>query len=477
MSSALPERLRQTLGLRLAAWYAGLFIVGALGLFGLSYLLLAHSLEQRDREAVRLTLATYASQYQTSGPLGLRRTLAAQEAIGAHVDLFVRSYDRDGSLAFLSLPGRWSGFDLELPAERPPRGSYLWQRFESSASHEVLEVASLALPDGALLQVGRSTDGRRDVLRRFRALLGLLLAATAAVGLLGGVLTTRRALRPLRDLARTLGEIVRTGRLDARVPAREGGDALDELVRLANALLTRIEALVRSMHGSLDAVAHDLRTPLMRLRVSASRALTAGADLPQSREALSDCLEEAERVQTMLDSLMDISEAEAGVMALKRESVPAAVLLAEAVDLFSDVAEEKRVALQAQDAGMLELDVDRARALQAVANLVDNAVKYTAAGGAVRLDARDEGAFVAISVRDDGRGIPAADLPHLFERLFRGDRSRSERGLGLGLSLVRAIASAHGGSVSVESAEGQGSRFTLRLPTAAARSRSNLSPL
>lgn len=470
MSSAPPERppgrLRATLGLNLAAWYAGLFIAGALGLFALSYLLLARSLEQRDREAVRLTLATYASQYQTSGPVGLWRTLAAQEGLGAHEALFVRAYDRDGSLAFLSLPGRWSAFELGFPRQLPPRGSYLWQRFESSASGEVLEVASLVLSDGAVLQVGRSSEARLDVLRRFREQTGLLLATTVVVGLAVGFLLTRRALRPLRDLARTLGEIVRTGRLDARVPERQGGDALDQLVRLVNALLLRIEALVRSMHGSLDAVAHDLRTPLMRLRVSASRALTADADLEQSREALSDCLEESERVQSMLDSLMDISEAEAGVMALKRERVAVAGLLEEMLDLFADVAEEKGLTLRSESAPGLWLDADRTRALQALANLVDNAAKYTPRGGEVVLGASEEGPLVALSVRDDGPGIPAADLPHVFERLFRGDRSRSERGLGLGLSLVRAIASAHGGSVSVESREGRGSRFTLRLPAA-----------
>jgi signal transduction histidine kinase len=468
MSSALPERLRTTLGLHLAAWYAGLFIVGALGLFGLSYLLLARSLEQRDREAVRLTLATYASEYRTGGPVGLWRTLVAQEALGAHVDLFVRAYDRDGSVAFLSLPGRWAAFELGPPLP-PPRGSYAWERFESAASREVLEVASLTLPDGAVLQVGRSTRVRGDVLRRFRELLGMLLAATVAAGLLGGFLLTRRALRPLRDLARTLGDIVRTGRLDARVPAREGGDALDELVRLANALLTRIESLVRSMHGSLDAVAHDLRTPLMRLRVTAGRALTSGADAEACREALSDCLEETDRVQSMLDSLMDISEAEAGVMALKRESVPVAGLFSEALDLFSELADEKGVALRAADVPDLRVHADRTRALQALANLVDNAVKYTPAGGEVGLDARANGALVELTVTDSGRGIPAEDQPHVFERLFRGDRSRSEHGLGLGLSLVRAIALAHDGSVSVESAPGRGSCFTLRLPAAGPR--------
>jgi signal transduction histidine kinase len=464
MSSRLAERLRATFGLRLAAWYAGLFVLGAVGAFGLSYVLLARSLEQRDREAVRMRLTAYASEYETSGAAGLWRTLAAEEALGAHVDLFVRAIDRDGATAFLSLPGRWAAFDLRRPVTVPPPGTYSWERVPSARGDDVLELASLPLPDGAILQVGRTTQQRREVLQRFRDVLGVVLGATLLVALAGGAFLTRRAQRPLRDLARTLDDIVRTGRFEARVPSREGGDALDAVVRLVNTLLGRIESLVGAMHGSLDAVAHDLRTPLMRLRVSASRALASGVDAEASGEALSDCLEEADRVRDMLDSLMDISEAEAGVMALHLESVPVAGLFAAVRDLFGDVAEEKGVALRAEEPGALALRADRTRALQALANLVDNAVKFTPPGGDVVLAARRDGADVTLSVADTGVGIPPGDLPHVWERLFRGDRSRSERGLGLGLSLVKAIALAHGGDVAVESAPGKGSRFTLRLP-------------
>jgi signal transduction histidine kinase len=464
MSSRLAERLRATFGLHLAAWYAGLFVLGSLGTFGLSYVLLARSLELRDRETVRMRLTAYASEYETSGPAGLWRTLAAEEALGAHVDLFVRAIDRHGGTAFLSLPGRWSAFDLGRAVTVPPPGTYAWERLESTHDDDVLELASLPLPDGAVLQVGRSSGQRREVLQRFRDLLGVVLGVTVLAGLAGGALITRRALRPLRELARTLDGIVRTGHFEARVPSREGGDALDALVRLANTLLGRIESLVGAMRGSLDAVAHDLRTPLMRLRVSASRALGSDAGTEECRESLSDCLEEADRVRDMLDSLMDISEAEAGVMVLHPESVPLAALFGEVAGLFDDLAEEKGVALRQEDPGALSLRADRTRVLQALANLVDNAIKFTPRGGEVTLAARRDGEAVVVSVADTGIGIPAEDLPHVWERLFRGDRSRSERGLGLGLSLVKAIALAHGGEVAVESTPGRGSRFTARLP-------------
>ncbi len=462
MSSGPPERTFVGFGLRLAAWYAALFILGMLGIIALSYALLARSLEQGDRETVRLTLATYASQYEMSGPNGLQSTLLAQEALGAHIDLFVRVLDPRHDVVFLSLPGRWTSFDLDRPETTPPLGTYSWERIPARSGSEVLDLASLLLPDGALLQVGRSTRGRNEVLRRFRALLGGLAAATVLVGLAGGALATRRGLVPIRRLAGTVGEIVRTGRLDGRVPERPGGDALDELVRLVNAMLDRIEALVAAMHGSLDAVAHDLRTPLMRLRAVAETSLAGDAE--SCREALASCLEEAERVRVTLDRLMDISEAEAGAMVLHPEAVSVRSVFDETLDVFGDLAAERGLSLRADDPAPLQMRADRVRLLQVLANLVDNALKYTPSGGEVRLAARREGDSVALTVSDSGIGIPAEDLPRIWDRLVRGDRSRAERGLGLGLSLVKAIVEAHGGGVEVESSPGQGTRFSVHLP-------------
>jgi hypothetical protein len=168
MFSRLREHIRGALGLRLAAWYSGLFIGGTLTLFALSYLLLARSLEQRDREAVRFTLAEYASNYETSGAGGLVRALAIQERLGAHVDFFVRVVDRAGQVAFLSLPGRWTDFDLTGAIPFPAPGTFAWSRFESVSGEEALEIASMTLGDGTLLQVGRSTRDRHEVLERFR---------------------------------------------------------------------------------------------------------------------------------------------------------------------------------------------------------------------------------------------------------------------------------------------------------------------
>jgi hypothetical protein len=160
MSSGLRDRVRSTLGLRLAVWYAALFVAGTLVLFALTYALLARSLEQRDREAVRLALAEYASEYANSGPAGLVRTLQAQEELGAHVDLFVRALDRGRGVQYVSQPGRWTDFDLDAAVEPPPPRTYVWSRLPSRVGDHVLEVASMSLADGVILQ-GPSSPGAR----------------------------------------------------------------------------------------------------------------------------------------------------------------------------------------------------------------------------------------------------------------------------------------------------------------------------
>ena len=445
--SSVPEKRGRVrplfFGLRLALWYATLFVSGAIAIVFVTYYLTAASLAQRDRQIINGKLGDYAAAYLRGGVRVLTATVRAEQQV-APERLFVRVVDRGVEAVVLSNNEGWDPSKLEL--------------------------VSATLADGTLVQVGKSTEARDDLLSRFRATLGIVTLFIVVIALTGGWLATRSALFPIRRLTLAVQRIIRTGRTDARVPLEGTGDAIDELTSLFNTMLNKIEGLVTAMKSALDNVSHDLRTPLTRLRGTAEMALAspppgdAVQQVEHYRERLADCVEESDRVLVMLNTLMDISEAESGTMQLRREPVPLADVVARAVDLYRDVAEAKGVTLAAVAPADIVVTADRTRLEQVAANLIDNAVKYTPAGGRVDVEVRREPDAAIVRVRDTGPGIPADELRRIFDRLFRGDTSRAERGLGLGLSLVKAIVEAHGGSVEVRSEPGRGSVFTVRLP-------------
>jgi signal transduction histidine kinase len=454
--------LRRMLGLRLSVWYATVFILSTLVLVALTYALFASSLAQRDHDIIRATLREYASRYELGGLAALQRAVALEERTGTEEQLYVRVIGRSADALIVRSPQAWGAYDVEEIGNADAGLSGVL----SHDRRAVLELASARLFDGSILQVGKTNEIRLALLRKFQVTVGLVSLVTLVVGIGGGLVLTRSTLQPIYDLIEVVQGIISTGRTDSRVPARNAqGDAVDELSALFNTMLDRINRLIAAMGESLDNVAHDLRTPIARLRGLAERALQSG-DPDEQKEALADCLEEADRILSTLNTLMDISEAETGVLQLRREPVGLRALLAEAVELYEDLADSKKVTVAIEPGDDVIVSGARDRLRQVFANLLDNAIKYTPAGGRVLVNVSREPEWAVITVADTGVGIAAEHLPRIWERLYRADPSRSERGLGLGLSLVKAYVVAHGGTVEALSEPGRGSTFIVRLPSA-----------
>jgi signal transduction histidine kinase len=320
------------------------------------------------------------------------------------------------------------------------------------------------LSDGNLLQVGLSSSERNGFLENFFNFILLGLLFVVILGFVGGAFLAFRWLRPVKHLSATIRAIAETGQISARVPSRGSGDELDELGALFNQMLGRIDTLIQGMREALDNVAHDLKTPMTRLRGVAEHALQSADKHQVCQEALADCLEESEQVVTMLKTLMDISEAETGVMRLNIEKIHLAELIDSVCEVYRYVAEEKNIQVINSVSAEIEIDADRMRLKQVVANLLDNAIKYTPKNGEIHIDASVSKEAITISVKDNGVGIPAHEIDKIWDRLHRGDDSRSQEGLGLGLSLVKAVVVSHKGRVGVSSQPGHGSTFSVSFP-------------
>lgn len=455
MATSTP--LRRTLGLRLSLWYAAVFVIGIVALAGLTYTLLASSLAQRDHDIIFATLREYATRYELGGVPALQRAVELEERTGDQERLFVRLLGSGAEVVLTRSPQTWGLAQEDL-------GDAQSGSADAHDGRAVLEVASARLSDGTILQVGKTNEIRLALLRKFQWIVGLVSIVALIVGVTGGLILTRSTLQPIYDLIDVVQRIIRTGRTDTRVPDRSArGDAVDELSALFNTMLDRINRLIGAMGESLDNVSHDLRTPIARLRSRAESALQGGTPEEQ-QEALESCLEESERILAILNTLMDISEAETGVVQLQREPVGLRALLGEVVELYEDVADMKRVHVTLEPGEEVVVSGARDRLRQVFANLLDNAIKYTPEGGSVTLHTSADGQTAVVTVADTGVGIGAEHLPRIWERLYRADASRSTRGLGLGLSLVKAYVQAHGGTVEAASEPGRGSLFTVRLP-------------
>ncbi|PID74478.1 MAG: hypothetical protein CSB32_00655 [Desulfobacterales bacterium] len=421
-----------------------------------------HYLQTIERDAANRLLDSYLQVLRSPADIfdnHLTRRLPLPENV-----VFVRVlWQQEEFLVINDSSGQM--IDFKHLAEISAQTSGVWLKISESSgrSPSILSVATRPLARGNLIQLAKDA---RTSSALYQKIVRNTLLLTSVGGLLLWLLSILLVKAAVHPLLKTRNQIARLASdADAGLlPETGNGAELDSFHREINRLVERNRRLVQEMQDSLDNVAHDLRTPMTRLRSVAEYGLQPDSDTERLREALADCLEESERVLAMLRIMMSVAEAESGTMHLEIVDCDLHASLCDVISLYEYVAEEKDITVSLEDVSRISIRLDATRIAQVWANLLDNAIKYGRLGGWVKIEVRVADKTVTVRFSDNGQGISKAEQHKIWERLYRGDRSRSEKGLGLGLNYVRAVVAAHGGSVSVQSVLHEGSSFLVTLP-------------
>jgi heavy metal sensor kinase len=465
MFSKTINKFRHSLALRLTVWYAGIFVVFSIIAFILAYFSVATVLQVQTDEDLEEDISEFAAFMRLGGIERVRKEILLETQGNEAQQVFFRMWAIDGSLLATSDLSSWSGLTESTKnlaqvrsTHKPLLATLKLEQYE----YDVRSITAFIGPD-TILQIGESLEDNEDLMA---VLLQGFLVLLAVVVLFGGPIgwfMAKRALRGVQEITNAASAIT-DGALDQRVSVRSQGDELDRLAHTFNTMLDRIQSLIVGMREMTDNLAHDLRSPLGRMRAAAEIALTHNGSNLDVETIAATTTEECDRLLEMINTTLDIAEAESGAAKLKLVDIDLVELINDALELFQSVAEDKAIILNADLPKQCGIRGDRQRLQRVVASILDNALKYTAEGGRVTLVLINEKGQIRLSVKDTGIGMSADETTRIFERFYRCDQSRTQHGNGLGLNLALAFVHAHSGDISVESAPKQGSNFTITLP-------------
>lgn len=466
MYSKKQARLRHTLAFQLTVRSSAIFVVLSLAAFLVSYVLISSVIRGRTDQELLNEVKEFSVVLNSEGIEGVTHAIGL-EAESEGVDkMFFRLMSAQGEELASSNMSTWRDIDISKSALASLANGASDRFFETLASKDHprgVRILYGNLGAGNTVQLGRSLEDEEQFREVFQRVFASIMVFFIVFAVPIAWFTAKRALLGIEEVTQAALDIS-SGALERRVVVKRRSEEIDRLANTFNSMVERIHALVTGMREMTDNMAHDLRSPIARMRGSAEMILCTGKSIGDFEAFGAAVVEECDRLLEMVNTMLDISEAEAGAYKLRMEKIELTRVVGDACDLFQPVAEDKgiRIVFEGTDDFWVRGDMQKLQRM--VANLLDNALKYTLSGGIITISVSCHGEQVSISFGDTGSGISNEDLPHIFERFYRCDRSRSQAGIGLGLSLAAAISRAHGGNITVMSELGKGSTFTVSLP-------------
>jgi signal transduction histidine kinase len=435
-------RILHTQAFRITLLYVLFFAVSATALVAFTYWHAERALDAQTDQTIEAEVTGLREQYQRMGVLGLSDVITgrvAQHGSGLYLLRSPNGSVLAGNLADLPTDAKLIGNFVEFDYQHHLQGQELTRTARGQA---------FFLSGGFLLLVARDVSERRLMRSIFTTTLPWSVGLMLFFGLAGGALLSRNMLRRLDSINRTSAEIM-AGDFSRRVPLTQSHDEFDALAENLNRMLERTERLMKGMREVVDSVAHDLRTPLNRLR---NRLEDTQRRLDPESPYLDDidaAIAETDRLIATFNALLLIAEADSGMTRGTMSAVELSAVVTDVADLYEPLAEEKTIALEVAPSGVLTVEGNRSLIGQALANLIDNAIKYTPAGGRITVSAAESPKSIDLIVADNGPGIPVEERTRVLERFVRLEKSRNSPGTGLGLSLVAAVARMHGATLSL----------------------------
>ena len=456
--------LKSSLLFRLTILYAITFtILSSIGFMIFYYRIYSVTMDRMDFE-LREEIKEYSTEMAETGLEGVKSEIAEEAESEDPDEEFYRLINLKGEILTTTDMSSWGSVDTSssLSKLQDEAITYVTQTITIPGRDYKARMISALIGTDTVLQIGETLEEADEYLEIFRTLFTILIVILIMVSALIGWFLARQALTDMEAVTQTAEDISR-GSYEKRVRIKARFKEIERLAATFNRMLDRIQILLRSMKDINDNIAHDLRSPLARIRGIAEMTLLKEKSIEDYKDMAASTMEECDALIDMINTMLDITEAEAGVNNVNPEEFEMVALIQEACEIFRPIADEKKIHLKINLSESVTFKNDRKKMQRIVTNILENAIKYTPEHGVVSISAAAHDGKIQIDFEDTGIGISEDDLPHIFERFYRCDRSRSQGGVGLGLSLTKVYTESMNGTISVSSTINQGSTFTLRF--------------